>query len=173
MDVSAPDHVTATTVLSHTGQLRALANDVRIRMIGLLRERTWTMAELGRELGLRKGSVNYHLRVLEKAGIAMCAESQTVRGGTQQRWTLTADDIEVQLGAADASGRPAVVRVLADQMERGADPRLFVSHVRLDTDGRARAVEILQDALAQVQELRANAGTLTTLATLSFGAGKG
>lgn len=158
----------AAAVVSRPSQLRALANDVRIQMVGLLRERAWTMAELGAELGLRKGSVSYHLRVLEKAGIAAQVEGQTVRGGAQQRWALSAPEIDVRLGSEDASGRAAVVRVLSEQMTRAAHPRLFVSHVRLDDQGRARAVEILESALADIEGLRADDGVLTTLAGLSF-----
>lgn len=137
-------------------------------MAGLLRERAWTMAELAAELGLRKGSISYHLRVLEKAGIAVQVEGQTVRGGAQQRWALSAPEIHVRLGSEDAAGRAAVVRVLAEQMTHSARSRLFVSHVRLDDPGRARAVEILQNALAEIEDLRTDDGVPTTLASVSF-----
>lgn len=158
-----------SATLSRLDQLRALANDVRIRMVALLRERAWTMAELGDELGLRKGSVSFHLHVLEKSGLAAMTDTRAVRGGRQQRWVATAAQFDIALGADDSIGRPALVRVLADQIGRGTDPRLLVSHVRLDSDGRARAVAILEGALAQIKELRTDAGTVTTIAALSFG----
>lgn len=156
------------TVVTETAQLRALANDVRIRIVGLLRESPRTMRELASELAVRKGSVSYHLGVLAKAGIARQSESRTVRGGTQQRWSLVAPNIVVQLGAGDAAGRAAVTRVLANQMERGTGSQLFVAHVRLNDAARLRVVSILEGAMAEVRELQTNDGALTTVASLAF-----
>lgn len=157
------------TVLTRTRQLRALANEARLQIIGLLRERPRAMSELAIELGLQKGSINYHLRVLERTGIARQSDTQTVRGGTRFLWELTAPGFAVQIPNGGAGGRPAVLRTLADQMERGTEPRVFLSHVRLDRSGRTKAIEILEHALSEIRTLQSDRGVLTTIASLAFG----
>ena len=73
-----------STHIACTDDLRALANGVRLNMLGLLRDQEWTMSELGTELRLRKGSASYHLRVFERARIVCQIDERSVRAGRQQ-----------------------------------------------------------------------------------------
>ena len=64
-DYEAPD----TLVVSGTSQLRALGDEVRGRIVALLREHARSATELAEILEMPKGTVGHHLKVLEKAGL--------------------------------------------------------------------------------------------------------
>ena len=77
--------------------MRALAHPTRVRMLHLLRTETLSASELGRRLRIRFGSAQYHLRTLERAGIARRVESGTSAAAsrccskfrTPSGWTTT------------------------------------------------------------------------------------
>jgi DNA-binding transcriptional ArsR family regulator len=73
-----------TLVVSDKEQLRALADDLRTRITSLLRERAWSTQELARELGLPKGTVGHHLKVLERAGLIRVVRTRQVRAVTEK-----------------------------------------------------------------------------------------
>ncbi|MEV8254241.1 winged helix-turn-helix domain-containing protein [Rhodoglobus sp. NPDC076762] len=158
----------ASAATTATGDLRALANTVRLDMLRLLRDRTWTMAELATELGLRKGSVSYHLRVLERADIVCKTSERSVRGGRQQLWGVTAPEIAGDPEGTEAGARPAVLRALSAQMERSNSQRLLVSQVRLDAEGQKAAVALLEHARASIRELETDNGDLVSLGAFAY-----
>jgi DNA-binding transcriptional ArsR family regulator len=63
--------------------MRALAHPTRVRMLHLLRTETLSASELGRRLRIRFGSAQYHLRTLERAGIARRVRERHKRGGVE------------------------------------------------------------------------------------------
>jgi DNA-binding transcriptional ArsR family regulator len=71
-------------VVSDREQLRALADDLRARIISLLRERAWSNQELSRELGVPKGTVGHHMKVLESAGLIHVVRTRQVRAVTEK-----------------------------------------------------------------------------------------
>jgi DNA-binding transcriptional ArsR family regulator len=71
-------------VVSDREQLRALADDLRARIISLLRERAWSTQELSRELGVPKGTVGHHMKVLESAGLIHVVRTRQVRAVTEK-----------------------------------------------------------------------------------------
>jgi len=156
---------------SGTGDLRALANAARLDMLWLLRDREWTMAELATELGLRKGSISYHLRVLEQANIVRQVGERSVRGGRQQLWGLTAAPIAGDPDSTQPGARPAVLRTLASQMEASESQRLFVSQVRLDAAGKEAAVVLLESALASIRQLETDGGDVVSLGAFTYSVG--
>ncbi|WP_447523342.1 ArsR/SmtB family transcription factor [Salinibacterium sp. NYA9b] len=156
---------------SGTGDLRALANAARLDMLRLLRDREWTMAELATELGLHKGSISYHLRVLEHASIVRQVGERTVRGGRQQLWGITAPSIDGDPDGSEPGARPAVLRALATQMEASQSQRLFVSQVRLDAAGKEAAVALLESALASIRQLEVDGGDIVSLGAFTYSVG--
>ncbi len=70
-------------VVSKTEQLRALSDDVRLRIVAVLRERAATTTELAEEVGLAKGTVAHHLKVLEAAGLVKVVRTRRVRALTE------------------------------------------------------------------------------------------
>lgn len=63
--------------------MRALAHPTRVRMMHLLRVEPLSASELGRRLKVRFGSAQYHLRTLERAGIARRVGQRHKRGGVE------------------------------------------------------------------------------------------
>jgi DNA-binding transcriptional ArsR family regulator len=113
-------------VVSETEQLRALADDVRLRIVALLRERAASTTELAEQVGLAKGTVAHHLKVLEGAGLVKVVRTRRVRALTESFYGRVArlyvlkssDDkpqARVRLSPADAeSFQRRVERLLRD-----------------------------------------------------------
>ncbi|MDX6398936.1 MAG: hypothetical protein QOJ43_2344 [Gaiellaceae bacterium] len=73
-----------TLVISEPAQLRALGDEVRGRVIALLRERAASATELAELLGMPKGTVGHHLKVLERAGLVHVVRTRRVRAVTEK-----------------------------------------------------------------------------------------
>jgi DNA-binding transcriptional ArsR family regulator len=80
LDYDAAD----TLVVSEPAQLRALSDEVRGRIIALLRERAASASELGGLLKMPKGTVGHHLKVLERAGLVHVVRTRRVRAVTEK-----------------------------------------------------------------------------------------
>jgi DNA-binding transcriptional ArsR family regulator len=101
-------------VVSEAEQLRALADDARRRIVAVLRERAATTTELAEDVGLAKGTVAHHLKVLETAGLVRVVRTRRVRALTESFYGRVArlfvikstDDysqLRVRLSPADAA----------------------------------------------------------------------
>lgn len=86
LDYDAPE----TLVVAAPEQLKALADQVRAAIIALLRERAYSTQELAKELGIPKGTVGHHLKVLERAGLIHVVRTRQVRAVTEKFYGRTA-----------------------------------------------------------------------------------
>ena len=132
-------------VVRESEQLRALGDDLRAEIVVLLRERAHSTTELAEKLGLPKGTVGHHVKVLEKAGLIRVVRTRQVRALTEKLYGRTArlflfkssDDADGEdvRNVAAASLRTAVEEMLP----LGDDDRttFAVLRVRL-TDADAR-----------------------------------
>jgi len=85
------DYEAADTLLvSEPPQLRAIADPFRTQLIQLLRDRARSTQELSTELGIPKGTVGYHLKVLESAGLIRVVRTRKVRAVTEKFYGRTA-----------------------------------------------------------------------------------
>jgi DNA-binding transcriptional ArsR family regulator len=73
-----------TLVVSTPEQLRALGDDVRSRIVSLLRDGAASATELAAVLGMPKGTVGHHLKVLERAGLVHVVRTRRVRAVTER-----------------------------------------------------------------------------------------
>jgi DNA-binding transcriptional ArsR family regulator len=114
-------------VVSEPEQLRALADDLRSRIVARLRERARSTQELAVELGIPKGTVGHHLKVLERAGLIRVVRTRQVRALTEKYYGRTArlfvfkaeDPADVRaLGAA-------ALRRAAEEVERAPEGANF------------------------------------------------
>jgi DNA-binding transcriptional ArsR family regulator len=71
-------------------QLKALADELRSRIVVLLRERARSTTELAERLGLPKGTVAHHVKVLERAGLIRVVRTRQVRAVTERYYGRTA-----------------------------------------------------------------------------------
>lgn len=119
-------------VVTETEQLRALADDQRHRIVALLRERAMSTTELAEAIGLAKGTVAHHLKVLESAGLVKVVRTRRVRALTESFYgrvarlfvLKSADEkqIRVRLRAADAAEFQRRLDELVREVEAAATP---------------------------------------------------
>jgi DNA-binding transcriptional ArsR family regulator len=82
-------------VLRSPEQFKALGHPMRHRMVNVLRQRPATLRQLADVLGMSKGTIGYHVRVLREAGLVQLAETRQVRGGTEQYFALVSRSFKV------------------------------------------------------------------------------
>lgn len=86
LDYDAPD----TLLVAAPEQLRALADEVRVAITALLRERAFSTQQLSERLAIPKGTVGHHLKVLEHAGLVHVVRTRQVRAVTEKFYGRTA-----------------------------------------------------------------------------------
>ncbi len=161
--------------------MRALAHPTRVRMLHLLRAEPLSASELARRLGIRFGSAQYHLRSLERAGIALRVGERSRRGGTEILFEVPHGlwvDVEPDAprGIRQAMNRAYVAELLR-RMDEAATERhhvdrdvLSTREIQLDADGIDAANEALHAFLHRLDELAlpdpTEASTTFTVGTL-------
>jgi len=146
-------------VITEQAQVRALWNELRDRIVVLLDERAASTTELSKALGVPKGTVGYHLKVLERAGLVRVVATRRVRAVTEKFYGLTARLFQFSrdgaFGEAHTKGALA-----ASTLRRGAelapvndmDPELIESgilRVRVRPVVARRFIRRLEKLLAE------------------------
>ncbi|HET7571108.1 MAG TPA: winged helix-turn-helix domain-containing protein [Gaiellaceae bacterium] len=116
LDYEAPD----TLIVDQPAQLKALSDELRSRVIALLRERAFSTQQLSLELGVPKGTIGHHLKVLEQAGLIRVVRTRKVRAVTEKFYGRTARLFLFQTeDPADARALGATtLRQAASEIER-------------------------------------------------------
>jgi DNA-binding transcriptional ArsR family regulator len=79
-DEMSPDYaLTATVAVETPAQYKAVAEPLRREVLDLVMERAATVTELAAALGRPKGTMAYHVRVLEEAGLLRVVRTRRVR----------------------------------------------------------------------------------------------
>jgi DNA-binding transcriptional ArsR family regulator len=144
--------------------MRALAHPTRVRMLHLLRAEALSASELARRLGIRFGSAQYHLRSLERAGIALRVGERSRRGGTEILFEVPHGlwvDVEpdAPLGIRQAMNRAYVAELLRRMDEGSTDRRdtdqdvLSTRELELTPEGVDAATEAVHMFLHRLDEL--------------------
>jgi DNA-binding transcriptional ArsR family regulator len=76
-------------VASTNAQLKAVADDTRMSILNLLLERAATVSQLADVLAKPKGTVGYHTKVLEDAGMVRIVRTNKVRAITEKYYGRT------------------------------------------------------------------------------------
>jgi DNA-binding transcriptional ArsR family regulator len=114
-------------VVRESEALRALAHDLRGKIVVLLREHAFSVTELADQLRVPKGTVGHHVKVLEDAGLVRVVRTRPVRAVTEKFYGRTA-----RLFLMKGEQEPAVARLSE------ADARRFAKRLeKLVTDFRA------------------------------------
>ena len=166
-DYAAPD----TLVVDRPEQLRALADEVRSSIVSLLRERAYSTQQLHAALGIPKGTVGHHLKVLERAGLVRIVRTRKVRALTEKFYGRTARLFLFHAeDPADARALGAtVLRQAAAELERAPSGASF-GHPksRLTAKDLARIDRRLSKLLDDFLAADSPDGTLTALATALY-----
>jgi DNA-binding transcriptional ArsR family regulator len=110
-------------IVSEPRQLKALADDLRTKIVMLLRDQARSTQELAAELGLPKGTVAHHVKVLEQAGLTRVVRTRKVRAVTEKYYGRVARLFVYKVDdPADARALgAAALRQAADEL--GAAPK--------------------------------------------------
>ncbi|HVH50554.1 MAG TPA: winged helix-turn-helix domain-containing protein [Gaiellaceae bacterium] len=121
-NLPAPDYEAEDVlVVRDPEQFRALGDDLRTEIAVLLRDRAASTTELAERLGLPKGTVGHHLKVLERAGLVRVVRTRKVRAVTENYFGRTARLFLFK--STDADGED-VRNVAAASLRRAAEELL-------------------------------------------------
>lgn len=113
-------------------QLHAIGNLTRHRILRILRDGPATVTQIAAGLGIAKGSSNYHVKVLAKAGFIHVVDTRKVRGVTELYYGVP--DKAIALPSA-APGQPEHLMRLAladvEGAPLGAEKDMRLKHLRL------------------------------------------
>jgi len=141
-------------VITDLEGLRALADELRSKMVIRMRERAYSVSELAEELELPKGTVAHHMKVLEKAGLVKVVRTRQVRALTERYYGRVArlfifkgEDYPEEQRAFVAGGLRMAAEELRPSQGDEAGSSVYV-HARLshaDAQRFARRLEKLLD----------------------------
>src|SRR5947209_9038946 len=113
-------------------QLHAIGNLTRHRILRVLRDGPATVTQIAAGLGIAKGSSNYHVKVLAKAGLVEVVATRKVRGVTELYYGRPSKAIQLPDSGA---GQPDILmrHALADveSAPDGSLNDLRLKHLRL------------------------------------------
>lgn len=127
MDHSPDYEADDVLVVSEPRQLKALAPALRTKIVMLLRERARSIQELAAELGLPKGTVAHHVKVLEQAGLIRVVRTRKVRAVTEKYYGRVARLFVYEVDdPADARALgSAALRQAADELAAAPEGATF------------------------------------------------
>ena len=137
--------------------------------MSLLRERAASTTELSRALGVPKGTVGHHLKVLEDAGLIRVVATRQVRAVTEKFYGRVARLFVLSSDEASKAGHSEAVAAMllrqgADEIpERAVDPQLMtaaLSHARLAPADARRLIKRLDKLLVDFRALEDPDGEL-------------
>ncbi len=140
-----------------TEHYKALGNPTREQVMALLSERAATITQLAAAMGKPKGSVGYHVKVLEQAGLVRVVRTNKVRAMTEKYYGRTART--VILGKAnedDPFFMLDAVRREAAVVDDEALPMFTMRRARITEEQAVafteRLLELSEEFLAQPRE---------------------
>jgi DNA-binding transcriptional ArsR family regulator len=164
-------------VVSDPQQLRALGGQLRARIVQLLRERAASTTELAAALGVAKGTVAHHLKVLERVGLIRVVATRRVRAVTERYYGRVArlyvlKSDESPPDTIGAGGLTAVMlHQAADEVPRDApDPSITaaLTHAKLKPADVRRISRRINALVAAVQAADDPGGESYGLAVASY-----
>ena len=142
LDYEAEEYVHAET----PDQLKALGNAMRMTILDLLNERAASVTELAEALERPKGTVGYHVKVLEDAGFIQVVRSRKVRAMTEKFYGRVAHTVVFHGVPATGDKLFMLQEALAEAVveEGNAMPATTLRHVRMSEE---QAVEFWEQVL--------------------------
>ena len=119
-DYDAPD----VLVVREPEQLKALGDELRGRIVVMLRERAQSVSELAARLEMPKGTVAHHVKVLESAGLLKVVRTRRVRALTESYYGRSARLFLYE--SADTAGYEDVRNIVAASLRVAAEEILPV-----------------------------------------------
>jgi DNA-binding transcriptional ArsR family regulator len=170
----APDYPLEEYVHAETAdQLKAIGHKTRALILDLVLDRAATVTEVAAALGLAKGTVGYHMKVLEDAGLVRVVATRQVRAITAKYYGRVGRTIVIK---GDFLGEefqaPLLAEALAEAREADRagkwvkdDPALTFTmrHIRLTQDQAAQFARRLEALAVEFSELPRGGDTVYAL----------
>jgi len=153
-------------VLSTPTQLKAVSNALRIQILGVLSETSATITQLSEAFSIPKGTINYHVKLLEREGIVKVVGERKTRAVTEYFYGRSAARIQLMLGQPDVASQDEmsfVLQVLRDAQapDFGDDvPTMSMAHARVPAH---RAREFAERLHLLAQEFKQSEETASTV----------
>jgi DNA-binding transcriptional ArsR family regulator len=168
-------------IVSEPHQLRALADDLRARIVLLIREHAASITELSEMLSIPKGTVGHHVKVLEKADLIRVVRTRRVRALTEKYYGRVArlfvlrSDESLPDELAGGGLTALMLRQAADELvaSRPADDQSALLHARLSGKDLRRFQRRLNRLVADFRRAETPDGELQALAFALFRAEPG
>jgi len=145
-----------TLALTTAQHVKAIADPLRARILGIIQHQPTTAKQLADRLGVAPGSVGHHLQVLEAAGLAQVVARRLVHGIVAKYYTRTARiftfEVPAEVLGASSWGLELLAHAQGELAEalgtRGESACLSVGfpHIRLAPE-RARVYQERLEAL--------------------------
>jgi DNA-binding transcriptional ArsR family regulator len=157
---------------AHVQLLKALANPVRLHLLGILSYRDISPAEFARERREPVSNVAYHFRALEKLGCVEVVDTRPVRGSTEhffRRTEIVVYDDDSFLYMPDEARQivaSSIIRDLVGRMTKALLAGTFTARedfhitwtpVKLDEQGWTEVISILATAFQKVGDVEVRA----------------
>ncbi|HEX5440318.1 MAG TPA: winged helix-turn-helix domain-containing protein [Ktedonobacterales bacterium] len=160
-------------------QMKALADPVRHRILGIIQSRPATAKQIADRLKMPPGTIGHHLQVLESAGLAKVVARRLVRGIVAKYYTRTARIFTYNFPDVVTGKVPALVRFLTDARDELAEtlvdsgPEALVKtafpHARLTAERHAYFERRLMDVVDEfIAEPPTGEGTVFSLSIALF-----
>jgi DNA-binding transcriptional ArsR family regulator len=154
--LTIPDYESLDTMMvSEPAQLRALGDEIRTKIVTLLRDRAASTTELAAKLGIPKGTAGHHVKVLERAGLVHVVRTRQVRAVTERYYGRVARLFVIRCD--DEGDEDALVPFLAATSLRTAADELAAAgivttqaliHTRLSPADTRRFVRRLEKLIS-------------------------
>lgn len=149
-----PDYeLEATIEVATPGGLKAIADPTRRTILDLLLDRAATTTHIAEALDKPKGTVGYHLKVLEAAGLIRIVRTAQVRAMTEKYYGRVARTILIKARPSGGGGDfPMLAQAMAEARILRPDdplPMFTLRHVRVPEE---RAVEFAERLVALSEE---------------------
>ena len=140
LDYEAEEYVHAET----PDQMKALGSELRMTILDLLYERAASVTEMAAALDKPKGTIGYHVKVLEEAGFIRVVRTRQVRAMTEKFYGRVAHTV-VFHGAPNPGDKMFMLQQALNEtvlLPDSAMPATTLRHVRMSEE---QAVEFWEE----------------------------
>jgi len=154
--------------------IEAMGHPVREHILAVLNERVASPTEIGDEIGLDVSAFYKHVQTLERLGFIECVGSRRSRGFIERFYrakaTLYFDDEawrrlpptireDVCTDLLQSISKEACAAIAAGKLGKGSADHVSWTPGLVDVRGQREAMEILEDALSRLMEVRRESST--------------
>lgn len=135
------DELPKTYYLESVEQLRAVSDNLRIRILEALESQPMTVTQLGERLGLAPAKVHYHVRELERVGLVRLVETREKGGVLEKYYRSIAQGFSVPASLLRTAPPDEVLTAVSGMLQRLSDGILRALARRLRAAAEAETAE--------------------------------